>query len=344
MKKIIFQKRWWFILLVLIWILNKIVLCTTWISFIVRITFQLLIVIGGIFLLIIPFFYCLLYFRDLDNKVNFGKALMNIGVIICLYVSYYFLLFPYPGDYVLLIRALFYIRSVRIVFLTFILILPVFFRKTSKEKSLSRKEYIFSFIFALILQFLLVYSLAILETLILNLYEFKTHGTKDEYMYALKNSLLVNNKYIMLFLAISVTVTYACCVLFIIKDHKKVFFDKKITSAIYKILFNSLFVIMANQMINKDWFVLILEYFILLTLVYFTRNSFKKWFAEYNKEMLVNIMQVIVIGAVYTFSQYNNMSTYINNDFLQMIMSVLIFYAVQFSIVELIKPEDKDHC
>ncbi|MCW4388109.1 hypothetical protein [Limosilactobacillus oris] len=144
------------------------------------------------------------------------------------------------------------------------------------------------------------------------------------------NSSLLNGKYYIVILLVSVVLNLVVTMYTMKKGENRLFKAIYVDRYLEKTLFNTIFALAATILRFKHYLIFWVLYFILFLMIQRLKNNFIDWFDDYSDNILSNIMQIFIIGAIYNLAQPSSAHNYINNDLLNLTSTALLFYAFYF--------------
>lgn len=214
-----------------------------------------------------------------------------------IYYALFWVLFkPYPGDYIKVPALICTIPTLRMLFIVLIFILPSFYISLYKENKLTLKEILCSGRFSIFFQYVIIQILVIGTIIYMNTEAIFKRWSKDSYNLAFKKSFLINYRYFLPLLALTIIFTLYITILVVKKGEKRILYNQKFKYVVYKIFLNSLFVIFAILLIQKKNTLMYILYFLLLLIIDFNPSLFNYWLKEYMSDALGNTIEIFLLG------------------------------------------------
>lgn len=321
----LFKKSNWFIALLIYFFINEILRNLNYKSISVYILCLLITSILGMFICTIPYIYILNYFSQIE-KVHIKKVIPDLITMGIYYALFWVLFKPYPGDYIKVPALICTIPTLRMLFIVLIFILPSFYISLYKENKLTLKEILCSGIFSIFFQYVIIQILVIGTIIYMNTEAIFKRWSKDTYNLAFKKSFLINYRYFLPLLALTIIFTLYITILVVKKGEKRILYNPKFKYVVYKIFLNSLFVIFAILLIQKKNALMYILYLLLLLIIDFNPSLFNYWLKEYMGDALGNTIEIFLLGFFYSFDQSNSIQEYISGDFVQSLIALLLLY------------------
>lgn len=153
-----------------------------------------------------------------------------------IYYALFWVLFkPYPGDYIKVPALICTIPTLRMLFIVLIFILPSFYISLYKENKLTLKEILCSGRFSIFFQYVIIQILVIGTIIYMNTEAIFKRWSKDSYNLAFKKSFLINYRYFLPLLALTIIFTLYITILVVKKGEKRILYNQKFKYVVYKI-------------------------------------------------------------------------------------------------------------
>lgn len=221
----ILKKSNWFIAMFIYFCVNEILRNLIYKSINEYIISLLTTSILGLFIFIIPYIYILNYFSQVEG-VQIKKTLSDLVVIGIYYFLFWLLFRPYPSDYISATGIICTIPALRMLFIVLALILPSFYISIYKENKLTIKDILCSGMFSMIFQYLIIQILVIGTIIWINIETILKKWNVHSYNLAIERSIIVNNRYFLPLLFLTILLDLSVTVLSVEKEKKEFFITK----------------------------------------------------------------------------------------------------------------------
>lgn len=281
----------------------------------------------GIVVYFVPYYYLLLCWRDIKREKICSRLVKDFIKIIIFYIAFWLFFTPFPGDYLSTLTFMFS-PQIKLTFILFGTILPAFYKSFSNNEQLTLRDDLISGTYMLVFEFMLLRILVITNIIYLNINARILNQNTSKYIISAKNSLMFNVRYVLIVSFLTILITLITSIFLIKKGKDRLFLANKHIFSIPNVIFNVILVVIAHFAIIKNQTGFIAAYIIVVILITnkWTKKKFKAWLNEYTKDILKNVIQVLLIGIVYTFSNSGESLSYIKNDLFTMILSVVMCY------------------